>query len=77
MIVVIDGKVQNSENSVVSVLLFADEREEMVKALTSNKDIFNSYPSDTPDADVKKNENVLRNAKQARDAKAALEIKEL
>jgi len=77
MIVVIDGKVQNSENSIVSVLLYASEREELAKALATGRDIFNSFPIDTSEAAVQKNENVLKNAKKARDAKAETEIKEM
>lgn len=76
MIVVIDGKVQNSEDSIVSVLFYQNEREDMARALANGQDIFNSFPLDAPKENVQKNEDILKNAKAARDAKQDQEIKE-
>lgn len=60
MIVVVDGKVFNSEDSTISVLIYANERGELGSALANGHDIFNTFPNGTKDSAVKKNSEEAR-----------------
>lgn len=63
MLVVVDGVVHNSETDKISLMLFANERADLKKALAAGKDIFNSFPSFTKPDDLLDNVKVLKKAK--------------
>ncbi len=60
MIIVIDGKVHNSEDSTISILIYSNERGELGSALAKGDDIFNTFPKGTKDSEVKKNSEEAR-----------------
>jgi hypothetical protein len=60
MIICIDGKIFNSEDSTISVLIYSNERSELGSALASGHDIFNTFPKGTKDSVVKKNSEEAR-----------------
>jgi hypothetical protein len=64
MIVVIDGKVYNSEDVTISVLIYSNERGELASALAQGHDIFNCFPKDTKESVVKKNADEARRVQQ-------------
>jgi hypothetical protein len=60
MIVVIDGKAYNSEDSVISLLIYSNERAQLGAALAQGHDIFNTYPKDAKESVIKKNSDKAR-----------------
>lgn len=60
MIVVVDGKAYNSEDSVISVLVHSNERGNLGAAMAQGHDIFNCYPLDTKEIAIKKNSDKAR-----------------
>jgi len=64
MLIVIDGAVYNSEEDKVSLLIFQNERKDLMKALAAGDDIFNTFPKGTPMAAVEENIKVLNQAKR-------------
>jgi hypothetical protein len=71
MIVVIDGKVYNSEDVTISVLIYSNERGALASAMAQGHDIFNCYPNETKESVVKKNADEARRVQ-----KKLLEVRE-
>jgi hypothetical protein len=64
MLIVVDGVVHNSEDDVVSILIFENEWESLVKAMETKNDIYNTYPGGTKPEKIKANVKVLIEAKR-------------
>jgi len=62
MLVVINGEVHNSEDEVVTLLIFQNERQDLMKAFTKNEDIYTSYPEGTPRKEIDANILALQEA---------------
>jgi len=65
MLIAINGEVYNSEDERVSLLLYKNEREAIVRAVTHGDDIFSSVPKGTSKKEIEENVNRLNEVKQA------------
>lgn len=64
MIVVIDGKVFNSEDATISLLIYPNERGVLGAALANGHDIYNVFPKNTKESVVKKNSAEARRVQE-------------